>query len=167
MSWSSFGKLRPVTGHFLANSDYDHEYFLKISVLFSRQSRCYLPDSYGDRQAEQSSLVVVRRKLEWNLIFGHWRDRAQKDRRSSSRLVRVACGDPWSKRDKSPMKSACDYPLSPRPAKPARKPASFEEPVSETRCFYRFAIRCFPACGCTAARWSGCRSGTAKKSSHP
>ena len=32
-----------------------------------------------------------------NLIFGRWRDRAQKDRRSSSRLVRVACGDPWSK----------------------------------------------------------------------
>ena len=28
------------------------------------------------------------------------------------------------------MKSACDYPLS--SAKPARKPASFEEPVSET-----------------------------------
>ena len=69
MSWSSFGKLRPVTGHFLANSDYDHEYFLKISVLFSRQSRCYLPDSYGDRQAEQSSLVVVRRKPEWKLDF--------------------------------------------------------------------------------------------------
>ena len=33
--------------------------------------------------------------------------------------------------------------------KPAMKPASFEEPVSETRCFYRFAIRCFPVGGCT------------------
>ena len=33
--------------------------------------------------------------------------------------------------------------------KPAWKPASFEEPVSETRCFYRFAIRCFPVGGCT------------------
>ena len=63
------------------------------------------------------------------------------------------------------MKSACNYPLS--SAKPARKPASFEEPVSETRCFYLFAIRCFPACGCTASRWSECRSWTAKKSSHP
>ena len=51
--------------------------------------------------------------------------------------------------------------------KPARKPTSFEEPVSETRCFYRFAIRCFPVGGCIVARWSGCRSGTAKKSSHP
>ena len=30
--------------------------------------------------------------------------------------------------------------------KPVRKPANFEEPVSETRCFYRFAIRCFPVC---------------------
>ena len=33
--------------------------------------------------------------------------------------------------------------------KPAWKPASFEKPVSETRCFYRFAIRCFPVGGCT------------------
>ena len=51
--------------------------------------------------------------------------------------------------------------------KPARKPANCEEPVSETRCFYRFAIRCFPVCGCTVARWSGCSWGTAKKSSRP
>ena len=62
------------------------------------------------------------------MFSGRWRDRAQKDRRSSSRLVRVTCGDPWSKRDKSPMKSACGYPLSCQ--NPARKPASFEEPVS-------------------------------------
>ena len=48
MSWSSFWKLRLVTRHFLANSDYDNEYFLKISILFSKQSRCYLSDSYGD-----------------------------------------------------------------------------------------------------------------------
>ena len=69
MSWSSFWKLRSVTRHFLANSDYDHEYLLKISFLFSKQSRCYLPDSYGDPQAEQSSLVVVRRKQEWKRDF--------------------------------------------------------------------------------------------------
>ena len=38
------------------------------------------------------------------------------------------------------MKSACDYPLS--SAKPARKPASFEEPVSDIRCstFLLFAV---------------------------
>ena len=69
MSWSSFWKLRTVTWHFLANSNNDHEYFLKISFLFSKQSRCYLPDSYGDPQAEQSSLVVVRPKLEWKRDF--------------------------------------------------------------------------------------------------
>ena len=69
MSWSSFWKLRSVTRHFLANSDCDHEYLLKISFLFSKQSQCYLPDSYGDPQAEQSSLVVVRRKLEWKRDF--------------------------------------------------------------------------------------------------
>ena len=64
--------LKTAPGHqafSLANSDYDHEYFLKISFLFLKQSRCYLPDSYGDPQAEQSSLVVVRRKLEWKLDF--------------------------------------------------------------------------------------------------
>ena len=43
--------------------------FLKISILFSKQSQCYLPDSYVDPQAEQSSLVMVRRKLEWKLDF--------------------------------------------------------------------------------------------------
>ena len=36
---------------------------------------------------------------------------------------------------------------------------SFEEPVSETRCFYRFATRCFPVCGCTVACWSKEASG--------
>ena len=49
-------KTAPVTRRFLTNSDYDHEYFLKTSILFSKQSRYYLPDSYGDPQAEQSSL---------------------------------------------------------------------------------------------------------------
>ena len=30
-----------------------------------------------------------------------WRDRAQKDHGSSSRLARVVCGNPWSKRKKT------------------------------------------------------------------
>ena len=116
---------------------------MKISILFSKQSRCYLPDSYGDPQAEQSSLVVVRRKLEWKLDF---RALARSSAEGPPIVVAFStsrCGDPWSKRDKSPMKSACDYPLS--SAKPARKPASFEEPVSETRCLYTvllFAVSC-------------------------
>ena len=38
MSWSSFWKLRSVTRHFLANSDYGHEYFLNISFLFSSRA---------------------------------------------------------------------------------------------------------------------------------
>ena len=36
MFWGSFWKLRSVTGHFFANSDHDHKYFLKISFLFSK-----------------------------------------------------------------------------------------------------------------------------------
>ena len=55
---------------FSCELDYDHEYFFsKFLFFFSKQSRCYLPDSYGDPQAEQSSLVVVRRKLEWKLDY--------------------------------------------------------------------------------------------------
>ena len=42
---------------FFANSECDHEYFLKISFIFSKQSRCSLPDNYGDLQAEQSTFV--------------------------------------------------------------------------------------------------------------
>ena len=39
--------------------------FRKFPFFFPKQSRCYLPDSYGDLQAEQSTLVMARRKLEW------------------------------------------------------------------------------------------------------
>ena len=49
---------------FFANSVYDHGYFLKILFFFPKKSRCYLSDSYADPQAEQSTLVMVRRKLE-------------------------------------------------------------------------------------------------------
>ena len=50
---------------FFANTICDQEYFLKTSFLFiPKKSWCYLPDSYGDPQNEQSTLVLVRRKLE-------------------------------------------------------------------------------------------------------
>ena len=39
-------------------------FFLKVSFLFPKQSRCYLPDRYGDPQAEQSTLVMEHRRLE-------------------------------------------------------------------------------------------------------
>ena len=69
------------------------------------------------------------------------------------------------KRKKNTSKSACDC----AKAQPfiINKPASFEEPVSETRCHYRFALRCFRGRGCTAAGRSGCNAGKAKKSSLP
>ena len=38
------------------------------------------------------------------------------------------------------------------------KPASFEEPVSGTRCRYHFALRCFRERGCTSARRTGCNA---------
>ena len=74
----------------------------------------------------------------------------------------------WSmvqKRIKNTRNSACDC----AKARPfiIYKPVSFEEPVSETRRRYRFALRCFRGRRCTAAGRSGCSAGTAKKSSHP
>ena len=41
----------------------------KSPFFFPKQSRFYLPDSYGDPKSEQSTLVMVRRKPEWNLDF--------------------------------------------------------------------------------------------------
>ena len=47
------------------------------------------------------------------------------------------------------------------------KPASFDEPVSKTRCCYRFGLRCFRVRGCTAASRSSCNAVTGKKNRHP
>ena len=69
MPWSFFWKLRFVSGHFLRTLNMTTRLFLKISFIFSKQSRCHLPDSCGDLQAEQSTFVMVRRKLEWKLDF--------------------------------------------------------------------------------------------------
>ena len=70
-------------GIFLRTPTTTTSIFWKFPFIFSKQSRCYLPDSYDDPQAEQSSLVIIRRKLEWKLVCGRWRDRAHRtvDRR--------------------------------------------------------------------------------------
>ena len=54
---------------------------------------------------------------------------------------------PEEKKKNNKRKSACDC----AKAQPfiIYKPASFEEPVSETRRRYRFALRCFRGRGCT------------------
>ena len=64
-----FWKLRFVSGDFLRTLNMTMIIFLKIAFIFSKQSRCHLPDSCGDLQAEQSTFVMVRRKLEWKLDF--------------------------------------------------------------------------------------------------
>ena len=165
MSWRSFWKLRSVTGHVFANSDYDHEYFWEFPFFFPKQSRCYLQaDNYGDPQTEQSTLVMVRWKQEWNLTSGRWRDRAQKDHRSSSRLVQVVCGNPWSKREKTQgSQRVIVRKLNPSSSTIPRVLRSlFPKPDVATV----FALRCFRGRGCTAAGRSGCSAGKAKKSSY-
>ena len=130
--------------------------------FFPKQSRFYLPDSYDDPKSEQSTLVMAHRENQnENATSGRWQDRAQKDHRSSSRLVQVVCDDPWSRREKTKTrKSACDC----AKAQPfiIYKPASFEEPVSETRRRYRFALSCFRGRGWTAAGRSGCSAERAR-----
>ena len=71
---------------FFANPEYDHEIFLKISFIFSKQSRCHLPDSCGDLQAEQSTFVMVHRKLERKLDF---RTLARSSAEGSSIIVAI------------------------------------------------------------------------------
>ena len=44
-------------------------FFLKITFIFSKQSRRYLPDSYGRSQDEQIILVMVRWKTDWKFPF--------------------------------------------------------------------------------------------------
>ena len=114
MPWSFFlFNLKTPLRHrdFFANFEYDREYFLKMSLIFSKQSRCHLPDSHGDLQAEQGTFVMVRR----NLTCRRWwsRDRAQnssKDLLSSWRSVLVDCGEPWSKREKAQWsQNWCDW----------------------------------------------------------
>ena len=102
------------------------------------------------------------------MISRRWQDQAQKDRRSSLHLVRVACGDPWSKRDKSPTKSACDYPLS--------STKTSEETSWVLRSLFPRPMMFLPFCySLFSCMWLNSstlvrlqrRSGTAKKSSHP
>ena len=161
-----FWKLRSVTWHFLANSDYDHEYLLKISFLFSKQSRCYLSDSYGDPQAEQSSFVVVRRKLEWKRDF---QALARSSAEGPSIVVAFSTSRlRWSMVQKRQKPDEVSLRLPFIVHKTSEETSEFWGACfRDPWCFYRFAIRCFPVCGWTVARWSGCRSGTAKKSSHP
>ena len=164
MTWRSFWKLRSVTRHFLRTPSTTTGIFWKFPFFFPKQSRYYLPDSYGDPQAEESTLVMVRRKLEWQLDF-----RALARSSAEGPSIVVAIGRPtscvrWSmvqKRKKNTRKSACDW----KKSQPfiIHKPAGFEEPVSETRCPYRFALRCYRVRGCTAAGRSGCSVGKRRK----
>ena len=165
MFWGSFWKLRSVTGHLFANSYYDHKYFLKISFLFSKAEPVLLAwqlwrsqvwaKHFGDGTSK------TRRKTRLPGV-GEIERRRTIDRRCDWYKSCAMIHGPEEKKNR--RMSACDC----AKAQPfIYKPASFEEPVSETRRRYRFALRCFRGGGCAAAGRSGCSAGTAKKSSHP
>ena len=112
--------------------------------FFPKQSRFYLPDSYGDPNSEQSTLVMVRRKLEWKLDFrasGEIERRRIIDRRRDRYESCAMIHGPEENKKKNTRKSACNC----AKAQPfiIYKPASFEEPVSETRRRYPFRTSLF------------------------
>ena len=92
MSWRSFWKLRSVTGHFFCKLRLRPRAFFENILSFFQKSRCYLPDSCSDPQAEQSTLVMVRRKLEWKLDF-----RALARSSAEIQSIVVAIGRPTSR----------------------------------------------------------------------
>ena len=53
-----FENSAPSPGMFLRPPTTTTSIFLEFPFFFPKQSRCYLPDSYGDAQAEQSTLVM-------------------------------------------------------------------------------------------------------------
>ena len=172
MSWRSFWKLRSVTGCFFSNSNYDDEYFVKISFLFSKEGALLLAWQMGDPQAEQSTLVVVRRKLEWKLDFRAW---ARSSAEGPSIIVAIGTSRVrWStvqkrKKHKEVSVWLCEGSALHRLQTIEFWGACFRDPMSLPWRRYRFAPRCFRGRGCSAARRSGYKykERKAKKSSHP
>ena len=143
--------------------------FLKISFLFSKTDPMLLAwplvrsPSWAKHFCDGTSKTRMK---TWLPCVGETERRMRKtlDHRRNWHESCAAIHGPKEKKNKT-RKSACDC----AKAQPfiIYKPASFEEPVSETRCRYRIALRCLRGRGCTAAgRW-GCSAGKAKKSSHP
>ena len=155
-----FLKLRSITGHLLANSDYNLEYFLR-TTSFSKQSRCYLPESYGDFQADQSILVMVCQKLEQKL---HFRALVRSSAEEPSIVVaidtsRLRCSMVQQRKTQKNQRVIVQS-LNPSSSS---KPKTFEEPVSKTRCRYRFAFRRFRVRRCSNAGRSGCSAGDSEE----
>ena len=87
-----FENSAPSSGIFLRSSTTTTSNFLKFPFFFPKQSQCYLPDSYGVPQAEQSTLVIVRRKLEWKLDF---RALAKSSAERPSIVIAIGASHVW------------------------------------------------------------------------
>ena len=109
--WQCLGGLfensAPSLGIFLRTPTTTTSNFWKFSFFFPK-SRCYFPDSYGNPQAEQSTLVMVRQKLKWKL------DRPPALVRSSaeepSTVVAIGTSRVWwsiVQREKKTQRSQC------------------------------------------------------------
>ena len=150
---------------FFASSDYDHEYFWQFPFLFSK-----------------AEPMLLDWQLWWSPGWAkHFSDGTSKTRMKTwlprdGEIIRrriIDRGRDWyescavihgpKKKKKKGSQRVIGPSLNPSSSD---KPVSFEEPVSETRCRYRFALRCCRVRGYTAVGRSGCSAGKAKKSSH-
>ena len=156
MFWGSFWKHRCVTGHFLRT--------LTTTTSISWKFLSFLKSRGGFTCLTAMAIPSLSKALWWWYV----------ENQNETRLPGV--GEIERRRTIDWYKS-CAMIHGPEQRKKTQgnqrvirtiyKPASFEEPVSEARRRYRFALRYFHGRGCTAAGRSGCSAGTAKKSSHP
>ena len=108
---------------------------------------------------------MARRKLEWKLDFLAL---ARSSAEGPSTAVAIGRSRVrWFMVQKRKKHKEVSVSLCEGSTRHHLQTSKFEEPVSETQCRYRFALRCFRRRGCTAARRSGCGAGKAKKSSRP
>ena len=150
-----FENSAPSPGIF-ANSDWDHKYFLKISILFFFKAepvllawRPWWSPGWAKHFCDGTSKT---RTKTWLPGVGEIERRRTVERCRDwyeSNVVIHGQKETKTQRSQGVIERSCNTPSS-------TKQASFEEPVSDIRCRYRFALCCFCAPGGTAAGQSGC-----------
>ena len=149
--------------------------FWKFPFFSPKQSRFYWPDSYGDPQADQSTLVMACRKLEWQNWLpgvGEIERRTTIDRRydwyESCAVIHGQNEKNKTKKKKQKKNKKvsvwlCEVSTLHHLQTSEFWGACFRDPMLLPSCTsLSYRVR-----GCTAAGWSGCSVGKAKESTHP
>ena len=137
--------------------------FLKFSFLFSKQSWCHLPDSYGDLQAEQSTF----RMKTWLPGVGEidrWILRRIVDRSRDRYESLAVIHSPKEKKHSEVRVWLSGVSTLHRLQNPASFRSLFRRPADVATVFTSL-FSCTLMHSCRSV--SGCSAGTAKRSSHP